>query len=173
MSEVKDLLKEIKDNLSQVSSSVKDEERVMRAMLNDKEYSVNEYSKSGIVGTICPYEISRDMISSILVSTTGISSEEADKLSHEFQFKKNESQAMVNISKEFFNTYIETGRKISLGGREKSNISFSKKEIQDGFITYPKKIGIDDNGKGIYENAKTPVKGYTTIKVHNKTPDWV
>ena len=46
---VKDLVKEIKTGLSQTSSSRKDEIRVMKAMLNDPSYEVDEYGKDGVM----------------------------------------------------------------------------------------------------------------------------
>ena len=38
---------------------------------------------------------------------------------------------MINISKQFIHTYLETGRKLPLGGREKSNISLVNKTIPE------------------------------------------
>ena len=80
---------------------------------------------------------------------------------------------MVDISKEFINTYIETGRKLPLGGRETSNVFLSKKEVKEGFATYPKKVGIAPDGQPIYENGKAPIKPHTSIKVQSKTPSWL
>ena len=50
MERCKDVISEIKEGLSQRSSSQKDEVRVMRAMLNDPTYSVGIYDKGGKVG---------------------------------------------------------------------------------------------------------------------------
>ena len=51
MEEVKvvDLIKEIKDGITQRTSSNKDEVRVMKAMLNDRTYEVGVYNKTGRV----------------------------------------------------------------------------------------------------------------------------
>ena len=59
----KALIEEIKKNLSQTSASQKDEVRVMKAMLNDKDYVIDLYSNEGKVGTYCPSRDARDMIS--------------------------------------------------------------------------------------------------------------
>ena len=45
MSVTSELVRDIRENLSQASSSQKDEVRVMEAMLNDKDYKVGEYTK--------------------------------------------------------------------------------------------------------------------------------
>ena len=51
---VLDLLTEIQETHKQVSSSQKDEVRIMQAMLNDTSYEVGVYAKSGQVGTYNP-----------------------------------------------------------------------------------------------------------------------
>ena len=63
---VVDLVKDIRTNLKQRSASQKDEVRVMKAMLNDKDFKVGEYTKEGKVGEYSPYEDSRKMVSTIL-----------------------------------------------------------------------------------------------------------
>ena len=77
MENVKELIKDIKTNLSQVSSSQKDEVRIMRAMLNDKDFEVDIYEKEGKVGTYCPAKDVRNMISNVISSTAKITNEEA------------------------------------------------------------------------------------------------
>ena len=53
---VTNLVNEIREGLTQQGSSLKDETAVMRAMLNDKEFSVDVYSNKGVVGSVCPYQ---------------------------------------------------------------------------------------------------------------------
>lgn len=168
-----ELIQEISSNLTQVSSSAKDEERVMRAMLNDREYKVGVFSKEGKVGEMCPAEEAREMLGSVIASTVKISQDEAKKLADQHDFKKSESQAFVNISKEFVNTYVQTGRKLPLGAREKSDVAVSLKKIEDTSRTYPRKVGVGADGKGIYEKAETSVKAHESIKVHSSCPAWV
>jgi hypothetical protein len=143
---VNELVKEIKSNLSQTSSSQKDEVRVMRAMLNDTEYKVGIYSKDGKEGEYCPADDARKMISSVISSATKIPAAEAEKLAHNHEFSKNEATSMIGISKEFVNTFLETGRKLPLGGREKSNVALSIKEVESSTRTYPKKVGVNSDG---------------------------
>lgn len=174
MENVKDLLKEIKEGLSdKVASSQKDEVRVMRAMLNDKDYRVGIYGKDGKEGEICPSEEARNMITSVISGAAKIPQAEAEKLAEDYEFKKNEAQAMVNISKEFINTYLDSGRKLPLGGRETSNVSLTKKEIPEKVRTFPKKVAVDDNGKAIYKIENTTIKSHSTIKATGSCPAWV
>lgn len=173
MSKVQELLVEIRSNLNQTYSSTKDEEKVMRAMLNDKEYSVGVYSKEGKIGEFSPSEAARSMIASVVSATTGVSKDEAQKLADDHVFKKSESQAFVDISKEFVNTYTQTGRKLPLGGRQKSDVALSLKELDERKVTYPKKVGVNPDGTGRYENGEALVKAHNTLKVHSVCPDWV
>lgn len=170
---VRDLVREIKEGLSQKSASQKDEIRVMREMLNDKSYEVGVYGKEGLEGTFCPAREARDMISSVIASTTKISMAEAQQLAENHEFKKSEAAAMVGISKEFINTYLETGRKLPLGGREYSDVSLISKEVQATTRPYPKKVGIDEQGNPIYETAQIEVKPHRSAKVIASCPSWI
>lgn len=173
MSKVNELINEIRTNLSQTSSSAKDEERVMRAMLNDREYKVDVYSKEGKIGEFCPAEEARNMIASVIASTVKISNEEAKKLADAHEFKKSESQAMINISKEFINTYLQTGRKLPLGGRKYSDVKLSEKHVEATTKAYQRKIGVNADGSPRYEKAFADVKAHNTIRVHSSCPEWI
>lgn len=171
---VNDLVKDIHDNLSQKSSSQKDEVRVMQAMLNDKSYAVKVFDKNGDTGeTYSPSKDARNMIASVITSTTKISKDEASVLAEDHEFSKNEASSCVNVSKEFVNTYLNTGRKLSFGGREQSNVSIIGKDVDASISRYPKKVGVDDAGNGIYENAEKHVPAHKSARVIAPCPTWV
>lgn len=155
------------------TKSRKDELAVMKAMLNDKTYKVDIYGPDGIESTFCPSELMRSTISSILIGTTGISSNEADHLMSNYEFKNNEASGFIEFSKEYINTYLQTGRKMPLGGRENSNISLLRKTIPAGTVKYPVKIGEDSQGRNICESAETYVEQYDSVKVFAPCPEWV
>lgn len=173
MENVKQLVTGIREGLKQQNSSQKDEVAVMKAMLNDREYQVGVYSKEGQVGTFCPAEEARTMVSSVISGAAKIAHVEAKQLADEYEFSKNDAQNMVNISKEYVNTYLQTGRKLPLGGRETSDVSLSLKSVEAGTRTYPKKVGVDAQGNDVYEKATTEVKPHTSVKVHGSCPSWV
>lgn len=173
MEKVVDLIKEVKENLTHASSSHKDEVRVMRAFLNDTTYEVGVYDKTGKVGTVAPAKEFRSIITNAIVATTKISKDEAEGLVSTYEAKKSDAESMIAISKEFLNTYLQTNRKISLGGREKSNVSFIKKEIKASTRTYPKQVGVDAAGKPVYEKAEIEVSPYDSIKVSSPCPTWI
>jgi hypothetical protein len=173
MSETSKLVKEIREGLSQKSSSQKDETRVMQCMLNDKEYNVGVYGAAGKVGEYCPAQDARKMAASIISSTTSITKDEAASLADAHQFSKAEATAMVGISKEFVNTYGQTTRKLPLGGRENSNVVLQGVEVEASTTRYPKKVGIDSEGKGIYESTVKSVPAHNKIKASAPCPSWV
>lgn len=159
---------------NKTSACAKDETRVMMAMLNDPTFKVDIWSHNGIIGQYCPYEESRQMITNILRDTAKISTQEARELAMGYEFDKNNANIMIGISKEFINTYVETGRKLPLGGRETSNIAIAKKIKPAKPNTYPKKVGIADDGTDIYETVNdgmSPAHG--SLKVYSPAPTWI
>lgn len=170
---VKGLLSEISTGLSQVSSSRKDEVRVMQAMLNDTSYAVDVYGKDGVEMSYCPAQDFRSMCSSIMSGAAKISSAEAEQLMEGYSVRKAEAAAMVNLSKEFVNTFLQTGRKLPLGPREHSDVSLSLKRVEASTRLYPQKVGVNDDGTDRYSKAPTTVPAHESIRVHAPCPPWV
>lgn len=171
---VTDLVSEINSTRSQASASNKDEIRVMRAMLNDPTFTVDVYGKQGVEGQYCPYDESRTMVAKILQETTRITGKEAAELASKYQFGKQESSIMVGLSKEYINTYIETGRKLPLGGRKDSDISIAKKVKEARQNTFPKKIGVNDDGTDRYETVDDGmIPAHGSLKVYSSCPAWL
>ena len=165
---VTELIQGIKESVKQKSASSKDEIAVMQGMLNDAEYLVDVYNASGVVGQYCPREDATKMIGSVIASATKVSKDEAAALADAHQFSKAEAASMVGISKEFINTYAQTGRKINLGGRATSNVSLIPKDIEAGVCRYPSK-----QADGTIITAEKQVPAYSTIKVKGSCPAWV
>lgn len=124
-------ISEIKDKVNQKSSSRKDEITVMRAMLNDPTYQVGIYSKEGKVGDYSPYADSRKMFANIIAETTKIATSEAQDLSNAYEVSRADASTMVNISKEFVNSYLGTGRKLPLGGRKMMDANLILKAVKE------------------------------------------
>lgn len=164
---VKELVKDINVNLSQRSGSQKDEVRVMQAMLNDKDFRVGEYSKQGKIGEYCPFEDSRKMVATIISTAAKVPAAESKKLAESYEFGKPEAQTMVNLSKEFINTYVETGRKLPLGGRENMNVSLSIKEVDKSVKQLPK------TGIGSSTKDSVVIPAHKSIKSSGPCPSWL
>lgn len=171
---VMELVKEIDETRSQRSASAKDEVRVMRAMLNDSEFVVDVYGKGGVIGQYCPYDDARAMVANIIKGTTKINTKEAELLADNYEFTKQDANTFINISKEFVNTYVETGRKLPLGGRERSNISLSKKVKEERSNNFPKKVGVNDDGSDKYESCgEGIIPAHNSLRVHSSCPPWL
>ena len=156
------------------TKNAKDEITIMKAMLNDKDYKVDIYKGSGKVDTYCPSEEVRGTFSNILKETTGISADEATRVMDNYEFKNADAKTAVNLSKQFIYTYLETGRKLPLGGRDKINASLTGKVIPEGMVKYPMKTGkFDKDGKEICEIKEKHIDSYSTIKVTGPCPSWV
>lgn len=170
MENVRALVHEIATTRTQQSASRKDEIRVMQAMMNDKEFKVATYDKPGDPEFYCPAEDLRDALSNQIHKATKMSLQEATALANAYEFTKSDATTQVAVSKEFVNTYMQTGRKLPLGVREDSNVSLVQKRIEECERTYPKKVGINNDGSDRYEKATTHVPAHNSIKVISACP---
>ena len=166
MSYTDDLIKDIRETISQRSASRKDEQRVMMSLLNDKAYKVDVYSAMGKVDEYCPSSDARKLVHSVLVNGAHLPSAEASAIADSYEFTKSETNAIIGISKEFINTYVRTGRKLPIGGREDMNVSLSLKEISE----QKKKLPI--NSLNSKESTVTIPK-HATIKSQGGCPVWI
>ena len=173
-STVMELVKEINETRTQRSASSKDELRVMQAMLNDPEFVVDVYGKGGVIGQYCPCEDAHAMAANIIKGAAKVSSKEAEHLAENYEFTKQDANTFINISKEFINTYVETGRKLPLGGRETSNIALSKKIKKERSNNFPKKVGVNDDGSDRYESCgEGTIPTHDSLRVHSSCPPWL
>lgn len=166
MENVRSTISEIKDNLNQRSASRKDEIAVMKAMLNDPTYQVGIYDKTGKIGDYSPYADSRKMLASVISSTTKISQQEAQELANAHELSKNEAASFVNISKEFANTYIQTGRKLPLGGRKTMSVFLELKHVEEREKVVP-------SAQKDKEKKTTIVPAHDAIKAKCPCPEWI
>lgn len=163
---VKEMVSTIKKELNQASASSKDEVNVMMAMMNDKTYMVDELGADGkVVSTYCPAEVAQDLAANIIKGATKVSNAEAEELAKNHQFTKKEATAMVTISKEFVNTYLDTGRKLKFGNREGKSMELTQKDKKASTCTFPKRVGYAEDGKAIYQLAETNIPAYKEVKV--------
>ena len=176
---VKELLKDINDGLSQnngvarKSASRKDEIKVMQAMLNDTSYEVDVYNKDGVESTYNPAKDFRNMCSNIISKSAQIPLAEATNLVDKYEVTKSDASSMVNISKEFVNTYIHSGRKLPLGSREYSDVSLGLKKVDESTRLYPTKVGVNDDGSDRYSKTPTVVPAHESVRVYAPCPTWI
>lgn len=165
MEKVKDLIKQINSGLTQVSASKKDEIKIMTAMLNDRDFKIS-FEEDGKPFEYCIANDMREMVGSIISDAVKLPALEAMKLAENYEFKKAEASTLVDLSKDFVNTYLQTGRKLPLGPSVSTHISLSKKEVPASTRRYPIKVGVNPDGTGRYDHMAANVKPYESIRVH-------
>jgi hypothetical protein len=170
MENVKSVVEDIKKNLVQKSASRKDEITVMKALMNDTEYTVDVYDKSGKCGEVQPGKELRKVVSAAVSATTKMPLKEATALVDGYEFSKVDANSMIEVSKEFVNTYLQTGRKMPLGGRITSNIELLWRDIEEKSTKMPNNELTQASGKA---GATITVPAHGGLKVFNKCPKWV
>lgn len=165
MEDARKVIKEVELGCQQKSVSKKDEVTVMKAILNDPSYAVGVYAKEGKIEDYSPSSDLRKMLTNVISTTTKISSKEAAELVNNYEFTKSDASTMVNVSKEFINSYLPTGRKLALGGRENSNIHLLWKMIPERTAGIPNK-----NSK---DRKSTLIPAHGGIKTSNPCPSWI
>lgn len=165
MENAKQIIAEVTDKTDQRSASKKDEVIIMKAMLNDPNFCVGIYDKTGKVGEYNPSQEVRKMVSNIVTATTKIPGAEARGLVDMYEFTKSDANVFINLSKEFVNTYLHTGRKLPLGGRINSDIKLEWKNIEERKVQTPKKDST--------ERVETTVPAHGGIHAINPCPSWV
>ena len=167
---VREIIQQIAETRTQTSANARDEVRVAVAMMNDPTFQVDVYGKEGVVGTFSPYEAMHSFAASVVKNTAKVTESEAERLVEGYQFSKDEASHVIGFAKEFVNTYLETGRKLPLGCRARSNCSLSQivKEAREN--SFPVPNGVDANGEKVYTTATGITPEYTTIKVNGSCP---
>lgn len=167
---VQALIADIKSNLKQGSASLNDEVTVMRAMLNDDSFVVKNYANNE---THCPAHEFRELVSGVISATTKMPKVESAAILEGYEVKRSDAATMVQLSKDFVNCALRTGRKMNLGATEKSNISIQLKEIPETTKKFPMKTGVNPDGTLRYEKNEAVVAAHEGLKVSSPCPKWV
>ena len=173
-SETQNLVKSIHDSLKQRGASSRDEISVMKCMLNDSKYVVDVYSSnSGEVEKYCPYDDVRSTYKNVLKSA-GMTADEAQQVADNYVCTNADAKTYINIGKDFIHTYLGTGRKLPLGGREQSNVSLIGKTKPERPNIHVSKVGINEDGSDKFEMVEDGViPEYKTVKVISPVPSWL
>lgn len=127
---VESIIKDIKANLTQRSVNKIDENKVMRAMLNDPNFSISVYDKSaGYVGQRCPRKEAVKFLKNVISGATGLDRKDSEHLAENYEFTKGDANFMLTNMRDFLQTYTDTGRKINIIQSEKTEASIFTKPI--------------------------------------------
>ena len=159
---MKELMAEIKEvTKKQKSASKVDEIRVMRTMLNDPDFTVGIYDKNkGYIGDRKPREEAVKFASNLCSAITGIDSKSASELASNYEFTKKDAIFMIENSRDFTQTYLNTGRKLPILQGEKAQAELIVREVPEKEKSIPG------------TNNTTKVPAYDKIISKSKNPKY-
>ena len=89
MTELEQLVYDIRKSTSQVAINKVDEVRVMTSMLNDKEFSLGIYDKTqGYIGQRSPHDEAVKFVKNVISGATGLDSKDSVHLAENYEFTK-------------------------------------------------------------------------------------
>ena len=114
-SELEQIISDIKRNTSQIAINKVDEVRVMKSMLNDKDFTIGIYDKNnGYIGQKSPHNEAVKFAKNIIAGSTGLDSKDAMHLAENYEFTKRDANFLLDNMRDFMQVYMSTGRKINI-----------------------------------------------------------
>ncbi len=166
-SELETIIADIKASAKQISINKIDEVKVMKSMLNDKDFKIAIYDKNeGYIGDKCPAEEATQFISNIIQATTGLDAKDSKHLADGYEFTKKDAVYLVNNAKDFMEVYMRTGRKLNIIQNSDGEASIYAREIPAGTKNIPVCPGSAE-----VKQISTPA--YTKIVSISKSPKYI
>lgn len=167
MSELEQLVYDIRKSTSQVSVNKVDEIRVMTSMLNDKDFSLGVYDKTqGYIGQRSPHNEAVKFVKNVISGATGLDNKDSMHLAENYQFTKKDANFLLSNMRDFLTVYTGTGRKINVIQSATIDASLFTKEIKASEKLVPDK---DNPGA----TKKVPTSGYTKLVSSSKCPKYI
>ena len=166
MTELEEIISDIKKNTKQRSINKVDEVRVMKSMLNDPEFTIGVYDKSsGYIGQKSPHNEAVKFVKDIVAGTTHLDNKDSQVLAENYKFTTKNANFLLDNMRDFLYVYTNTGRKINIVQSAKSEACLFTKEIGSSNKSVPDK----DNPGHTKQITTTP---YTKIVAVNKSPKY-
>lgn len=167
MTELEQLVYDIRKSTNQVAINKVDEVRVMTSMLNDKEFSLGVYDKTqGYIGQRSPHDEAVKFVKNVISGATGLDSKDSMHLAENYEFTKKDSNFLLSNMRDFINVYMTTGRKINIIQSADTDASLFTKTIKATEKLIPDK---DNPGS----TKKVPTLGYTKLVSSSKCPKYL
>ena len=165
-SELEQLVTEIKKGTTQIAVNRVDEVRVMKAMLNDKDYTIGVYDKgAGYIGQRSPHQEAVKFVKNVIAGATGLDNKDALHLAENYEFTKKDANFLLGNMRDFLYTYVGTGRKINIMQSATTEAALFTKEIAPSTKLVPDK---DNPGS----TKEVPTSGYTKLVSASKCPKY-
>lgn len=99
----------------QKSQNKTDEIIVAQTLLNDPDFQIGVYDKNkGLIGTRNVHNEAVTFVTNVTSEITGLDKKSTEDLVKNYTFTKRDAQFLINTSKDFIQTYLQTGRKFNL-----------------------------------------------------------
>lgn len=165
-SELEQLISEIKKNTNQIAVNKVDEVRVMRSMLNDKDFSIGVYDKTqGYIGQKSPHDDAVKFVKNIIHDATGLDTKDSQHLAENYTFTNRDANFLLSSMKDFLYVYTGTGRKINIVQSANTEAYLYTKEVGSIEKLVPDK---ENPGKG----KKIKTSAYTKLVSNSKCPKY-
>ena len=161
-SELEQIISDIKRNTSQIAINKVDEVRVMKSMLNDKDFTIGIYDKNnGYIGQKSPHNEAVKFAKNIIAGSTGLDSKDAMHLAENYEFTKKDANFLLDNMRDFLYVYTGTGRKINIMQSAATEAAIFTKEIPASKKSVPDK---DNPGKTKQITTSPYIKVVSTSK---------
>lgn len=166
-SELEVLVAEIKKNTAnQIAINKVDEVRVMRTMLNDKDFKLGIYDKSlGYIGDRCPHEEAVNFAKNIIAGSTGLDAKDSRHLAENYEFTKRDASFLIDNMRDFLEVYTSTGRKINVMQTAATEACLYTKPVEATNKSVP-----DKNNPG--KNKQVVTSPYVKLVAVTKCPKY-
>lgn len=165
-SELEMLVSDIKKNTNQIAINKVDEIRVMRSMLNDKNFTIGVYDRTmGYIGQKSPHNEAVKFVRNIVSGTTGLDNKDAQLLAENYEFTKRDANFLLDNMRDFLYVYTGTGRKINIMQSASTEACLYTKEMEPVTKMIP-----DKEHPGTTRAVKT--KNYTKLVSSSKSPKY-
>lgn len=166
-SELEEIVSEIKKTTNQIAINKVDEVRVMRSMLNDKEFTIGVYDKTlGYVGQRSPHNEAVKFVKGVISGATGLDQKDSQLLAENYEFTKKDANFLLDNMRDFLKVYTNTGRKINVMQSAETEACLYTKEVAVTTKRIP-----DKENPGQTKEVKT--KPYIKLVSSNKSPKYM
>ena len=164
MTELEEIISDIKKNTKQKAINKVDEVRVMKSMLNDPEFTIGVYDRTaGYIGQKSPHNEAVKFVKDIVSGTTHLDSKDSQILAENYKFTTKNVNFLLDNMRDFLYVYTNTGRKINIIQSATSEACIYTREVGAVNKTVP-----DKEHPGYTKQIRT--RPYTKVVSFNRSP---
>lgn len=165
--ELEELISEIKKSTNQIAINKVDEVRVMKSMLNDKDFTIGVYDRTmGYIGQRSPHQEAVKFVKGIISGATGLDKKDSQILADNYEFTKKDASFLLDNMRDYLKVYTSTGRKINVMQSAETEACLYTKSVPVTTKRIP-----DKENPGTTKEVET--KPYIKLVSSNKSPKYM